>query len=150
MAWRSYCDRKNIFYFSFVNEPIEENNVTCKKMKACVKKHISKAKSKYYHKYFLENQVNSKKQWQIINKLLKRKRNKAEVTKLIDDDGNGTNNAKEISEKFNHYFANIAKNLKSSNNQNRSTSPSENSYGYEEFMGPSKTKTIFLEPATLI
>ena len=26
----------------------------------------------------------------------------------------------------------------------------ENSYGYEEFMGPSETRTMFLEPATLI
>ena len=42
-------------------------------MKAFIEKHISKAKAKYYHNYFLENQVNSKKQWQM------RKRNKVEV-----------------------------------------------------------------------
>ena len=84
------------------------------------------------------------------DKHTKRKKIKVEVTKLIDDAGNGTTNAKEISEKFKHYFANIAENLKSSNNQNRPTSPSGNSYCYEEFMGPPETRTMFLAPGTLI
>ena len=58
--------------FIFVQDPTTENDVKYKKMKAFVEKHISKAKAKYYHKYFLEHQANSKKQWQMINTLLKR------------------------------------------------------------------------------
>ena len=54
------CDRKNKLYFLFVKEPTVENNITYKKMKAFVDKHISIAKAKYYHKYFQDHQANSK------------------------------------------------------------------------------------------
>ena len=145
------CDRKNKLYFLYVKEPTIENNVTYKKMKSFTDKHISLAKAKYYHKYFLENQVNSKKQWHMINTLLKRKRKKVDVTKLVDENGNVTTSAKEIPEKFNQYFANIAENLKTTC-KNRTASPSNSvrEYDYEKFMGPSTNKTMFLKPVTPI
>ena len=141
------CDRKNRLYFIFVQDPTTENDVKYKKMKAFVEKHISKAKAKYYHKYFLEHQANSKKQWQMINTLLKRNKKKVEITKLIDDNGNCINNAKQISEKFNSYFANIAENLKSNHSKNEITSPSEN-FDFEKYMGPAVTRSMFLEPTS--
>ena len=66
-------------------------------MKKFVDKHIKKAKSKYHEKYFNEHKSNSKKQWEMINKLLGRKYQKKNISKLIDDNGNITNDLKVIS-----------------------------------------------------
>ena len=45
-------------------------------MKKIVDKHIVKAKEKHYDKYFTEHKNSSKKQWEIISNLLKRKKQK--------------------------------------------------------------------------
>ena len=79
----------------------------------------------------------------MINTLLKKKTKKVDVTKLVNDSRNCSTSAKEISEKFNEYFANIAENLK-----NGSKSKSASQSGHKEFMGPSTDKTMFLNPVS--
>ena len=48
----------------------------------------------------------------MINGLLNRKKNRVNIRKLIDDDGNIANTPAAIADNFNEYFANIATNLK--------------------------------------
>ena len=107
------CDRKNRLYYDWIKNPTIQNKTKYQKMKKFVDKHIKKAKSKYHEKYFNEHKSNSKKQWEMINKLLGRKYKKKNISKLIDENGNATNDLKEISKQFNDYFSNIAEGLKS-------------------------------------
>ena len=64
------CDRKNRLYHKFVKKNSTSNKTTYIKMKKFVNKHIKLAKKKYYTAYFKEHHANSKKQWEMINKLL--------------------------------------------------------------------------------
>ena len=75
-------------------------------MKKFVEKHIKRAKSDYYKKYFEQYKDNSKKQWQMINSLLNRSRKKISITKLQDSNGDIVNTPNAIAEKFNDYFSN--------------------------------------------
>ena len=106
------CSRKNLLYYEFVKSPTEQNKAVYEKMLKFCEKHITIAKQKYYKKYFDEYVDNSRKKWQMINKLLNRKKGKVQINKLIDSDGNTSNRPEEISDKFNDYFSNIASNLK--------------------------------------
>ena len=75
-------------------------------------KHIHIAKLMYRKKYFDDYKDNSRKQWQMINELLNRRKRNIRVNKLIDKDGKVHNTPTAIAENFNEYFANIASNLK--------------------------------------
>ena len=75
-------------------------------------KHIDIAKLRYRKKYFDDYKDNSRKQWQMINELLNRRKRNIRVNKFIDKDGKVHNTPTAIAENFNEYFANIASNLK--------------------------------------
>ena len=68
------CNRKNLLYYEFVENPNEQNKTKYDKMCKFCEKHIAIAKKKYYKKYFDEHVDNSRKKWQMINKLLNRKK----------------------------------------------------------------------------
>ena len=109
-------------------------------------KKYKKAKAKYYEKYFTEHKNNSKKQWEMINSLLKRKKKRISVTKLINQDGNNTHSPQEISEKFNDYFVNIAGNLKSKMSQGPNSPLSQNPISH--FSDHQVTNSIYLRSVT--
>ena len=138
------CARKKDFYHEFVKEPTPANKIKYDKMKAFCEKHTDKAKAKYQKKYFAENRENSKKQWQMINTLLGRKKSNKSVKKLIKNDGSIVNCPKAIAENFNDYFSNIAKNMKektcSVNNQNR--------LEYDKFLENPVAHSIYLDTVT--
>ena len=75
-------------------------------------KHIDIAKQSYRKKYFDDYKDNSRKQWQMINELLNKRKSNIRVNKLIDKNGKVHNTPTAIAEDFNEYFANIASNLK--------------------------------------
>ena len=75
-------------------------------------KHVNIAKEKYYKKYFERYSNCSRKQWQMINKLLNRKGKTSNSTKLKDYNGNIISTSLDVAEKFNDYFSSIASNLK--------------------------------------
>ena len=106
------CNRKNLLYYEFVENPNEQNKNKYDKMCKFCEKHIAIAKKKYYKKYFDEHVDNSRKKWQMINKLLNRKKGKVQINKLVDSSGKTITKPEEISDKFNDYFSNIASNLK--------------------------------------
>ena len=90
-------------------------------------KHIDIAKLKYRKKYFDDYKDNSRKQWQMINELLNRRKSNIRVNKLIDKNGKVHNTPTAIAENFNEYFANIASNLKNEI-ANRSDVTADKSY----------------------
>ena len=106
------CDRKNKLYCQFVKEPTSENEVTYKKMKKFVEKHIKLAKKKYYNAYFKKYAGNSKKQWQMINSLINKKRKGKVKINKIRYNGSDITNPQEIADSFNDYFCNIAEKIK--------------------------------------
>ena len=136
------CARKNRLYYGYVNCPTEENNKKYKKMKKFVEKHITKAKNKYYSDYFQQHKDSSRKQWEMINSLLNRKRKKTSITKLTGPNGDVINTPRDIAENFNTYFSEIAMKLKPEISMTNSTcTKSPNEHIKNEV-----TNSIFLSP----
>ena len=113
LPWlQSACDRKNRLYYSYIKHPTDENKAKYKKMKIFVDKHRKKAKLKFNSNYFNKYSGDCRKQWSKVNELLSRRtKSKVKITKLKDEHGTVTND-REISEKFNNFFCNIAQKLK--------------------------------------
>ena len=82
-------------------------------MNKFVKKHIKLAKKKYYESYFKQHSTDSRKQWQMINKLLNRSKSKQHNIKLYDEGGGLLKTPHDVADKFNTYFTSIAEKLKS-------------------------------------
>ena len=80
-------------------------------MQKFCEKHIKKSKLKYYSKYFEQYSSDGRKQWNMINQLLNRKRKHVSIDKLIIGHETITNQTK-ITESINNYFCNIALKLK--------------------------------------
>ena len=57
------------------------------KIDTFVTKHVTLAKRKYYSKYFKQHSSDSRKQWQMINKLLNRAKVKKHTITLKNSDG---------------------------------------------------------------
>ena len=125
------CARKNNLYHKFVHAPTAENKTKYDKMNEFGDKHIDIAKLRYRKKYFDDYKDNSRKQWQMINELLNRRKSNISVNKLIDKDGKVHNTPTAIAENFNKYFANIASNLR-----NEIVNRSDDTAGesYKEFL----------------
>ena len=108
------CARKQDSYHEFVKTPSPENKAKYEKLKLFCEKHVDIAKIKYRKAYFERYQQDSKKQWQMINSLLGRKKKFTDINKLTNSDGTTDSTPDSISNSFNKYFSNIASNLKSS------------------------------------
>jgi hypothetical protein len=135
------CARKNRFYHEFVKNPTEVNKIKYKKMKKFVDKHILKAKNKYYTEYFKQHKDCSRKQWEMINKLLNRKRKSSSINKINNAQGAVINTPRDIAENFNIFFSEIASKLKSEipETSAASMSPYDN-------ITTETANTIFLKP----
>ena len=104
-------------------------------MKKFVDKHIKKAKNKYYSDYFVKHSNDSRRQWQLLNSLLNRKRKSVKINKIQDCEGNISSHPKAIAQKFNEYFVNIASKLKQTTNLN-----------FDTFLKNSVESSIYLTP----
>ncbi len=136
------CARKqNLFHVS-VSNPTVANISAYKKMNKFCEKHVNKAKDKYYKNYFDKYSNCSKKQWQIINKLLNRKVNASGTIKLKDSDGNIMSTNTDVAEKFNAYFSSIASNLK----ENMRTRLTFDPGGFHNFLHNSCTNSMYIKP----
>ena len=134
------CNRKNSAYHEWVKNKTTANKVKYEKLRAFCKKHTTKAKNRYYTKYFKDYSDNSKKQWDMINKLLNRNKNKGQTFRIRDEKGNIINESDLIANRFNNYFSGIASNLKSE------MDPETRKMNFTEFLGPSQNASIALEP----
>jgi exonuclease III len=136
------CNRKNLLHKAFIEIPSTSNKVKYLKMKKFTDKHCKLAKNKYHNRYFEQYKDNSKKQWQMINKLLNRGKKKVSISKLQDSSGEIVSTPSAIAQKFNLYFSNIASNLKNSRSTRHSADP-------ESYLTtPSVAQTIYLNPVS--
>ena len=83
-----------------------------------VKKDIKEAKQRYFDQIFIAYKNDMKKTWKTINETLNRNKKNSNVASIIYHNGNVLSNAKDITNAFNVYFANIGKNLASEIEQN--------------------------------
>ena len=125
-----HVHEKNLLYHVYINEPTIPNKTKYDKMEVFCAKHVDLAKAKYYKKYFDEFKENSRKQWEMINKLLNRNKKRVNISKLIDKEGKVTNTPSGMAENFNNYFANIASNSKG----NLSNQDGQSPYNFKEFL----------------
>ena len=136
------CDRKNRLYSAYIAEPTGRNKALYIKMKKFCKKHINLAKNKYYKSYFNKHNSNSRKQWQMINSLLNRRKHSQSTIKLYDDNGCLIKSPSDVAEKFNTYFTSIAERLKSQTRTNFDRQSSDHTI----FMKNPLNNSIFINP----
>ncbi len=75
------CARKNDAYHTHIKSPTTSNLIKYQKLKKFVTKHIKKAKLKYYTAYFNQHSDDSRKQWQMINTLINKRKRKTTIKK---------------------------------------------------------------------
>ena len=136
-------ERKNKSYYDFVKEPTDSNRRKYDRLKKFCNKHVDKAKNKHFKKFFEQNKENSKKQWQMINSLLNRKKSKPTSIKLTDEDGSISTPAA-VAEKFNDYFSNIAPKIKSEISSRTTFDPG----GTQSTLRNATPSSIYLKPVT--
>ena len=137
------CARKQKSYHLKVTAPTEENIAAYVKLKKFCEKHVNIAKSKYYKNQLEKYKDSSKKQWQIINGLLNRKRKGTDRIRLRDTDGTILSTDEAVAEKFNGYFSNIAANIKSQISTRQTFDPG----GFQGYLHDSCQQSIYLKPA---
>ena len=138
------CARKQQLYHLNITEPTDENIAAYDKMKLFCSKHVNLAKERYYKKQFEKYQDCSKKQWEIINGLLNRKRRGSDQVRLKDTDGTILSTNSAVAEKFNGYFSSIAATIKSQISSRQTFDPG----GFQDYLTGSCPTSIYLEPAT--
>ena len=136
------CARKNKLYYDFVKNPSSENKAKYAKLDKFCKKHINNAKIKYRKSYFEKYKDDSRKQWQMINELLGRKRKSVSINKLVDCNGNISSTPSSIANSFNEYFSKIASNLKSNTADSQGRNGDENYH--QTYLKNSVSDTLFL------
>ena len=129
---------KNDAFYEKVKHPSPQNIAKYSKLKKITDKHVEIAKKNFYSDYFKKHQSDSKRQWEMINSLLNRNNKRAKIDKIRDCDGNVATSPQVIADKFNDYFANIAKKLKSELPGDTGNS--------SQFLGSSVTNSIYLTP----
>ena len=137
------CARKNDLHEKYVNNSTPEKKMAYEKMKKFTEKHVQLAKDKYHKAYFDKYKDNSKKQWEMINRLLNRNKKKFEKIKLKGSNGQLITSSSAVAGKFNDYFSNIADNLKQKGDNT-------NSHYDDDFAGnmaPAVENSIYLQPA---
>ena len=136
------CSRKNKLFHVFVKKPSPENKANYQKLNDFCKKHVNIAKIRYRKSYFEKHKDDSRKQWQMINELLNRKRKSSTINKLTDCDGNITNTPVAMANSFNNYFSGIASNLKSSIFESQGRNSDE--HYHQTYLKNSVSNTLFL------
>ena len=101
---------KNKLYKRSLKFPLPENIASYKKYKNILTNLTRASKSLYYKRSFFLAKNNIKETWNIINSLLNRKSSKASPNFFCHNDTLITNRT-DISNHFNDYFINVAKNL---------------------------------------
>ena len=110
-----------------MKNPTLENKLAYKTNKKWVEKLVYKNKKRYYSDQITKHSNESRKQWKIINDIIRNRKPRNKITKIKIGNNIITNNS-EISETFNDYFCSIARKLK--DNIPKSTSPT-NTYSPE-------------------
>ena len=136
------CARKQKAYYEFVKTPSPENKAKYDKLQLFCEKHVDIAKTKYRKAYFEKYQNDSRKQWQMINGLLGRKKEILNLTKITNVDGNTATTPESITDSFNEYFSNIAGNLKKSSHAHDAQNFDTNSY--QKFLKGPVSSSMYL------
>ena len=104
---------------------------------------INLAKKKYYYRAFDESKGNSKKTWEIINKLRGKVKQEIKASFFIDNEL--INCRRAIANKFNSYFTSLARNL---NSDAYGEIPLESFPSFQSYLSVPREKSIFLEDCT--
>ena len=136
------CARRQSLYHDKVRNPTALNIAAHKKLDKFCNKHINKAKSVYYKKFFDDHRDNSKKQWQLINGLLNRKSEYRDNIRLKDEHGNLLSTEPDVAARFNEYFSSIASNIKSQISARQTFDPG----GFDKYLRNPVPNSIYLKP----
>ena len=107
--------RRNILYRKYVERPSTESEKKWKDHKHILTNCIREAETYHYRKMLADHNNNCQNLWKIFGKILKKSKNKSNITKIKS--GNETlTNPTEIANAFNKFFTNIGEELAQSHN----------------------------------
>ena len=98
--------------------PTESNISKYNLYRKCYDKVIRAAKKLYFKQSLEQNKNNLRKTWNILREAIRKKNDKTSLINEISSDGLLISNSKDMSNKFNEYFTNVADNI--TNNLNPS------------------------------
>ena len=135
--WKKSCKKREvrgdpILWKNFVTFQDEVNNL------------IGVAKSRYYSSKFEKYESNRKKTWEVINELRGKSKDKMKAVFSIDNER--IVNRRVIADKFNKYFATLAKNL---NDGAYKEKPHSEYPHFQDYIPQFFDKSIFLEECTV-
>ena len=131
--------RKNRLYRNSLKQPKEspkyQQYIAYKRL---LSKIIRSAKHIYYNNILREHQNNSKKTWNIINKIIRKTRNKSEITHILHNDST-FNTPTDIADQFNSFFSTVGVNqAQKITHHNASSATINNPFNNQ--------RSIFLDP----
>ena len=107
--------RRNILYRKYVERPSTESEKKWKDHKHILTNCIREAETYHYRKMLADHNNNCQNLWKIFGKILKKIKNRSNITKIKS--GNETlTNPTEIANAFNKFFTNIGEELAQSHN----------------------------------
>ena len=105
------CIKKQCeLYKTHLEAPADDSKLsTYKKYKACLQRVIRNCKRKYYSDLCEKHKCNTKRLWEIMNKILKRENNKTNIIDCLEINNIKTYEAQEIANEFGKHFSSIGK-----------------------------------------
>ena len=110
LALRNSIKHKNKLYVRYLRNPTQENIEIYKVYKRNLQRLLRLSERKYYEEFIHDNKNNVKKLWGIIKQVINKGKNSSKSVNF-NVGGKVINDSYEISNGFNKYFANIAKDL---------------------------------------
>ena len=114
--WISYgllrcINRKNYLHKKFIHSPNEHNNTIFKNYRNALNKLIRTAKVKYFQHKLHQVKSDSKKLWELLLTIIRKKKPAGDLPTHFKVDGMNISEPKLISEQFNNFFCSIAPKL---------------------------------------
>ena len=100
---------KNLYKITLVKQNNETAQTTYRTYRNNLTKILRKAKETYYQTKCTEFKKNTKKLWQMINRISNKSSNKTALIEYLKVDQIEMHNAKEISNEFAKYFSTVGK-----------------------------------------
>ena len=132
--------KKNRLYKRYLNCPSNTTLSNCKKYKNKLNHSIRIAKRLYYEQQLMQNRLNCKKTWSILNEIINKRKQGKKVPSSFLVNGVGYSDPNFIANQFCKYFSRLGPNL-ASKIQNVSVSPSS-------FLSGEFVNSLFLELVT--
>ena len=107
-------NRKNYLHKKFIHSPTPANEGTFKRYRNTLNQLVRSAKAQYYKRKLQENKYDSRKVWEVLLTMIKKKKTREDLPSFFVVDGTNVDNPDVIANKFNKFLCNVAPTLEAS------------------------------------